>query len=64
MPLNAHDPVPNKETIQDGIDYFEHIRFENMKQNDQYYVEKFIQYIITLEARLHRLQEELNHLNS
>ena len=51
-----------KDTVQDGIDYFETFRLEELKMVDQFYIEAFIKYICIKDAKNYQLQNEIKRL--
>jgi hypothetical protein len=45
--------------VDDGFNYFLDFRLEEMKADDKYYINAFIQYIDELECKVDRLSKQL-----
>lgn len=45
--------------VDDGFNYFLDYRLEELKSDDKYYIESFMDYIENLEIRVDRLAKEL-----
>lgn len=45
--------------VDDGFNYFLEYRLNEMRQDDKYYIESFIDYIEHLEIKIDRLTKEL-----
>ena len=51
-----------KDTVQDGIDYFESFRLEELKMVDQFYIKAFVKYICIMDAKYYELQNKVKKL--
>ena len=47
-------------TVDDGFNYFNDFRLEEVKSDDKYYIQSFMDYIEYLETRVDRLSKQLN----
>jgi hypothetical protein len=45
--------------VEDGFDYFLNFRLEEMKIDDKYYINAFIEYIDALECKVDELSKQL-----
>jgi len=45
--------------VDDGFNYFNGFRLEEVKEDDKYYIESFMSYIEVLECKVDRLTKEL-----
>jgi hypothetical protein len=45
--------------VDDGFNYFNGFRLEEVKEYDKYYIESFMSYIEVLECKVDRLTKEL-----
>ena len=49
----------NLDRVDDGFNYFRDFRLEELKSDDKYYIESFMDYIEYLETRVDRLSKQL-----
>ena len=45
--------------VNEGFNYFLDFRLEEIKEDDQYYIKAFMQYIDALECKVDKLSEQL-----
>ena len=45
--------------VDDGFNYFLDFRLEEVKEDDKYYIEAFMQYIDELECKVDKLSKQL-----
>jgi hypothetical protein len=45
--------------VDDGFNYFLEFRLEEVKSDDKYYIEAFMQYIDVLECKVDKLSKQL-----
>lgn len=45
-----------KKKVLDGLDYFSY-RIEELKNDDQYYIDAFVNYIVLLEKEIKKLKK-------
>jgi hypothetical protein len=45
--------------VDDGFNYFLDFRLEEVKEDDKYYIEAFMQYIDVLECKVDKLSKQL-----
>lgn len=45
--------------VDDGFNYFNDFRLEEVKEDDKYYIEAFMSYIEALESKIDKLSKEL-----